>query len=33
MTATIDVITGWRRLISYFFEPVLKALQDSFGER
>lgn len=33
MTATIDVITGRRRLISYFFEPVLKALQDSFGER
>ncbi|MDP9630340.1 UNVERIFIED_ORG: hemolysin D [Ensifer adhaerens] len=33
MTATIDVITGERRLISYFFEPVLKALQNSFGER
>ncbi|TIV64838.1 MAG: HlyD family type I secretion periplasmic adaptor subunit, partial [Mesorhizobium sp.] len=33
MTATIDVITGERRLISYFFEPILKAIQDSFGER
>lgn len=33
MTATVDVITGERRLISYFFEPVLKAVQDSFGER
>lgn len=33
MTATIDVVTGERRLISYFFEPVFKALQDSFGER
>ncbi|WP_077960545.1 HlyD family type I secretion periplasmic adaptor subunit [Ensifer adhaerens] len=33
MTATIDVITGERRLISYFFEPVVKAIQDSFGER
>lgn len=33
MTATIDVITGERRLISYFFEPIVKVLQDSFGER
>jgi hemolysin D len=33
MTATIDVITGDRRLIAYVFEPILKAIQDSFGER
>ncbi|UXT68567.1 HlyD family type I secretion periplasmic adaptor subunit [Agrobacterium tumefaciens] len=33
MTATIDVITGERRLITYFFEPIVKAIQDSFGER
>ena len=33
MTATVDVVTGERRLISYFFEPILKAIQDSFGER
>ncbi|WP_439500234.1 HlyD family type I secretion periplasmic adaptor subunit [Bosea sp. (in: a-proteobacteria)] len=33
MTATTDVITGQRRLISYFFEPIYKAVQDSFGER
>ncbi|RVO91851.1 HlyD family type I secretion periplasmic adaptor subunit [Sinorhizobium meliloti] len=33
MTATIDVITGERRLISYFFEPIIKAIQDGLGER
>lgn len=33
MTATIDIVTGERRLITYFFEPILKAIQDSFGER
>jgi hemolysin D len=33
MTGTTDVVTGDRRLISYFFEPVIKALQDGFGER
>jgi hemolysin D len=33
MTATIDVVTGERRLISYFFEPIVKVMQDSFGER
>lgn len=33
MTATVDVITGERRLISYFFEPILKAFQDGLGER
>ncbi|MBW9066162.1 HlyD family type I secretion periplasmic adaptor subunit [Rhizobium herbae] len=33
MTVTVDVITGERRLISYFFEPILKAIQDSFGEQ
>lgn len=33
MTATVDVITGERRLISYFFEPILKSVQDGFGER
>ncbi|TGQ52308.1 HlyD family type I secretion periplasmic adaptor subunit [Mesorhizobium sp. M1C.F.Ca.ET.193.01.1.1] len=33
MTATVDVIIGERRLISYFFEPILKSIQDSFGER
>lgn len=33
MTATVDVVTGKRRLISYFFEPIVQALQDGFGER
>lgn len=33
MTAAVDVVTGERRLIGYFFEPIIKALQDSFGER
>lgn len=33
MTATIDIITGERRLISYFFEPIVRAFQDSLGER
>jgi hemolysin D len=33
MTGTTDVVTGDRRLISYFFEPIIKALQDGFGER
>lgn len=33
MTGTVDVITGERRLISYFFEPIIKAIQDGFGER
>lgn len=33
MTAVVDVVTGERRLLSYFFEPIIKALQDSFGEQ
>ena len=33
MTATIDIITGERSLISYFFAPILKTIQDSMGER
>jgi hemolysin D len=33
MTGMIDVVTGERRLISYFFEPIVKAVQDGMGER
>jgi hemolysin D len=33
MTATIDVITGERRLISYFFAPIVRTLQNAMGER
>lgn len=33
MTAVVDVITGDRRVISYFFAPILKVVQESLGER
>ena len=33
MTATVDVVTGERRLVSYFFAPIIKAIQDGFRER
>lgn len=33
MTARIDVTTGERRIISYFFAPIVETLQDSMGER
>lgn len=33
MTATIDVTTDERRLISYFFAPILRTIEDSLGER
>ena len=33
MTATIDVTTDERRIISYFFAPVLRTIQDAMGER
>lgn len=33
MTSTVDVITGDRRLISYFFAPIVKTVQESLGER
>ena len=33
MTATIDIVTGERNLLSYFFAPILKTVQDSMGER
>jgi hemolysin D len=33
MTGTLDVVTGERRLISYFFEPIIRAIQDGLGER
>lgn len=33
MTTTVDVITGERRLISYFFAPIIKTVQESLGER
>lgn len=33
MTSVVDVITGERRLISYFFAPIVKVVQESLGER
>ncbi|MDE1475889.1 HlyD family type I secretion periplasmic adaptor subunit [Xenorhabdus bovienii] len=33
MGVTVDVITAKRRLISYFFEPIIKAIQDGLKER
>jgi hemolysin D len=33
MSVTVDVVTGERKLASYFFEPIIKAIQDGFGER
>ncbi len=33
MTATIDVTTDQRRLITYFFAPIVRTIQDAMGER
>ncbi|MGJ8597161.1 HlyD family type I secretion periplasmic adaptor subunit [Sulfitobacter sp.] len=33
MTSVVDAITGERRIISYFFAPLVKVVQESMGER
>jgi hemolysin D len=33
MTVTVNVVTGNRRMISYLFEPILKALSNGIRER
>ena len=33
MTATIDVTTDKRQIISYFFAPIVRTIQDAMGER
>jgi len=33
MTVTVDIVTGERRLISYFFEPITKVIQNGLTER
>jgi len=33
MTATIDVITEHRRIISYFFAPIIRTMQNAMGEQ
>jgi len=33
MTANVDVTTAKRRLISYFFAPIVETVQSALGER
>ncbi len=33
MTATIDITTDTRRIITYFFVPIVETIQASLGER
>ncbi len=33
MTGTVDVIIGKRRLLSYFFEPIIKSIQNGLKEQ
>ncbi|WP_366658015.1 HlyD family type I secretion periplasmic adaptor subunit [Fodinicurvata sp. EGI_FJ10296] len=33
MTATVDVTTDERRIITYFFAPIVRTIQDAMGER
>ena len=33
MTAQVDIKIGTRRLISYFFSPIIRGLKESFKER
>ena len=33
MTATIDIVTEHRRIISYFFAPIIRTIQKAMGER
>ena len=33
MTSVVDTITGERRIISYFFAPLIKIIRESLGER
>ena len=33
MTAAVDITTDKRRLISYFFAPIVAAIQSALGER
>lgn len=33
LTATVDVTTDERRIISYFFAPIVRTIQDAMGER
>ena len=32
MTGQVDIVTGERRYISYFFEPITKVIEESFSE-
>ena len=33
MTATIDITTDKRRIITYFFAPIVETIQSALGER
>ena len=33
MTAVVDVTTDTRRIIGYFFAPIMRTIQDAMGER
>lgn len=33
MTAAVDITTDKRRLISYFFAPIVDTIQNALGER
>jgi hemolysin D len=33
MTAAVDITTDSRRLISYFFAPIVEVVQQALGER
>jgi len=33
MTAAVDITTDKRRLISYFFAPIVDTMQGALGER
>ncbi len=33
LTATVDVTTNERRIITYFFAPIVRTIQDAVGER
>ena len=33
MTASVDITTGRRTIISYFFGPVVETMQAALGER
>ncbi len=33
MTVSVDIVTGERRIISYFFAPIVRTIEEALGER